>query len=94
MDDSIFIVDSIEKASNLLKIYIEEAKKLGINVNKKKTKIIKLDKYFKFSKWNYKLLNSGKVVIIPHKETIYRQRRKIRKMYKLYLNKKKCCILI
>ena len=88
MDDSVFITDTLENASKLLKIYIEEAKRLGIIVNVKKTKIIKLEKYFKFCKWNYKLFPSGKVILVPHKETIYRQRRKIRKMYKLYLNNK------
>lgn len=80
MDDSVFITDTLENASKLLKIYIEK--------DGKKAKIIKLEKYFKFCKWNYKLFPSGKVILVPHKETIYRQRRKIRKMYKLYLNNK------
>lgn len=91
MDDSVFITDTLENASNLLKRYIEESKKLGININVKKTKVVKLDKYFKFCKWNYKLLKSGKVIIIPDKSTIYRQRRKIRKMYKLYLKNELLC---
>lgn len=88
MDDTIYFVKNLKEAFNSLKHYIDVASNLDIKINLKKTKIIKLDKYFNYCKWNYKILNSGKIIIVPDKNTIYRQRRKIRKMYKLYYKNK------
>ena len=87
MDDSCFICKSYDEALKTLRNYCELSSKYGIIINTKKTKIVKLTNYFKFCKWNYKLLPSGKVIIVPDKRTIYRQRRKLRKMHKLYQNK-------
>lgn len=39
--------------------------------------------YFKYCKWKYNISENGKVIRIPVKNTIYRQRRKLRKMIKL-----------
>lgn len=88
MDDTIFLVKSFDEALELLEKYINMAKHLNIKVNPNKTKIVKLSNYFKYCKWHFKLLDTGKVILIPDKSTIYRQRRKIRKMYNKYLNKK------
>ncbi len=38
-----------------------------------------------FCKWCYKVFSNGKVMRIPIKDTIYRQRRKLKKLNKLYL---------
>ena len=41
---------------------------------------------FIFCKWKYQLLPNGKVINIPSKDTIYRQRRKLTKMTKKNIN--------
>lgn len=88
MDDSVFIVNSKEEALEVLEDYYVIADKLGIKINKKKTSIVPLNNYFRYCKWNFKILDSGKVIMVPYKKTVYRQRRKLRRMYSLYLNKK------
>lgn len=80
MDDSIIIVNSLEEAKKILKEYINLSNKLDIKINYSKTKIISLNNYFKYCKWHFKLSNTGKVLLVPDKKNIYRQRRKLRKM--------------
>lgn len=84
MDDSVYLCNNYKKALYSLAYYKNKACDFGIVINPKKTKIVKLCDVFKYCKWNYKLLTTGKVIMIPDKNTIYRQRRKLRKMYKLY----------
>mgnify|MGYP004644585777 CR=1 FL=1 len=84
MDDSIYIINDYNSALNILNKYINKAKELGIIINLNKTKIVSINNYFKYCKWHYKIFNSGKIVLVPNKSTIYRQRRRLRKMYKLY----------
>ena len=86
MDDSCFICPTCEDAVNTLNEYIEISKGVNIVVNPKKTKIIHISKSFIFCKWKYQLLPNGKVVNIPAKDTIYRQRRKLNKMTKKNIN--------
>ena len=86
MDDSFFICPTYEDAVSTLNEYIEISKGLNIVVNLKKTKITHISKPFIFCKWKYQLLPNGKVINIPAKDTIYRQRRKLRKMNKKNIN--------
>lgn len=85
MDDSIIFIKDYNDAVNLLNNYIKLANQLNIKINKNKTKIVKIND-FSFCKWRYKLVDSGKIICIPFKDTIYRQRRKLRKMCRLNLN--------
>lgn len=80
MDDTIILINSLKDAKNILKEYTYLANKLDIKINFNKTKIVSLNEYFIYCKWHFKLLNTGKVIMIPDKTTIYRQRRKLRKM--------------
>lgn len=80
MDDSVFLVKTKEEGIKILKRYQKLAMQLGITVNEKKTQMAKLGNSFLFCKWYYFLFNSGKVGMIPIKDTIYRQRKKIKKM--------------
>lgn len=82
MDDTVFFASDYHTAYNILENYIELANKLKIVINKNKTKIIKISDYFKYCKWIFHIDNNGKVSFVPDKSTIYRQRRKIKKMYK------------
>ena len=54
--------------------------RLGIIINEKKTQIIKLNNGFIFLKMRYRFTHSGRVLVIPVKATITRERRKLRKL--------------
>ena len=83
MDDSVIFINNYEDVVNLLNNYIVLANALNIKINKNKTKIVSINKYI-FCKWKY-ILND-KLIIIPIKDTIYRQRRKLKKMIKNNIN--------
>ncbi|MDR2490220.1 MAG: hypothetical protein LBD20_02325 [Spirochaetaceae bacterium] len=56
---------------------------LGIIVNNKKTRIVKLSDGVSFLKGKYKLLSNGKVLRLPHGASAKRMRRKLKKFKKL-----------
>ena len=86
MDDSLFLCHSNEEAISILKEYNDISDKLNIKINLNKTKIVSISNSFKFCKWIYKSLYNGKIKFISCRETIYRQRRKLRKMIKKYID--------
>lgn len=61
---------------------------LGITPNKKKTQIVKLSKGITFLKHRFILTATGKVVILPARKNIVRQRRKLKKFKQWYDNGK------
>ena len=83
MDDSIIFINNYNETINLLNNYIVLTNALNIKINKNKTKINNVSKFI-FCKWKY-ILND-KLIIIPIKDTIYRQRRKLKKMIKNNIN--------
>ena len=77
MDDSIYIHESREYLEWCLeKLKVKFAEK-GIILNPRKTQIIPLRK-FTFLKVRYELTDSGKVLMRPCRDSITRQRRKLR----------------
>lgn len=83
MDDSFIIYPDKEK----LKEILEEIKgiyaSLGIRLNEKKTKIVKLSRGFTFLKTHFILTDTGKVVKRICRESVARERRKLKKFAKL-----------
>ena len=73
--------------------YIEMSNKLNIVINRKKTKIIKLSNWFMYCKWKFKIFDNDKIIMIPSKKTIYRQRRKLKKMIDKNINKEEISIV-
>lgn len=57
-----------------------ECDRLGIVINKKKTRIVKLSLGFVFLKKRFSYGESGKIIVRPWRGTITRQRRKLKKM--------------
>lgn len=86
MDDTFFLVNEYEKAMNILNKYYKISSSLKLKINRNKTKIIPINNYFKYCKWHYHISDNGKIIIVPDKSTIYRQIRKLKKMYKLSIN--------
>lgn len=88
MDDTYIIHESKEFLKDLLKEYRSIAEKLGIIINEKKTQIIQLDKGFSFLKMRYLVMESGKIIAIPCRKSIIRERRRLKKYYGLVLKKR------
>ena len=86
MDDSYIIVRTKAEAQTILKNLLIEYAKLGIIVSPKKTQIVKLEKGFKFLKTRYFLTSTGRVIRKPDRDGITRERRKLKKQYKLCLS--------
>ena len=87
MDDTYIICDSKEKLLALLEDVEKQCNELGIHLNLKKTRIEKIDKYFKFLKKKFKLTDTGKVVTKPAQDTFTRERRKLKKLKEKLNNK-------
>lgn len=86
MDDTIFFANDYEGASVYLKKYIDIASSLNIIINKNKTKIVSIHDYFYYCKWKFNILKGDKVIMSSSNKTIYRQRRKLKKMTKKKIN--------
>lgn len=80
MDDTYIIHKDKNFLRELLTEYKKIAQKLGIKINSKKTQIVKLEKGFLFLKMRYVLKPSGKILVIPARCSIIRERRKLKKL--------------
>ena len=80
MDDSYIIHKDKQYLIDLLNDLVEYTSKLGIHINLKKTRIVKLSDYFKFLQFTYALTDTGRVIVKINKKTIIRNRRKAKKL--------------
>lgn len=83
MDDGYVISNSKNVLLNIKELFSKLVQEFGLKINKKKTIIRKLDQTITFLKCRYNLLNSGKVIMRIAKSTIVRNRRKLKKLFKL-----------
>ena len=70
MDDTVFFVNNYKEGKIILNEYKQIANLLNIKINTKKSYIVPIKSSFKYCKWKYKLLNSGKIIYKPCIETI------------------------
>ena len=80
MDDTYIIHPDKNTLIDILQNIRRICERLGIVINEKKTQIIKLTNGFIFLKMRYRYTSTGRVLIIPVKATITRERRKLRKL--------------
>ena len=80
MDDTYIIHPDKDFLKTLLKEIEAICDRLEIVINKKKTQIVKLSSGFTFLKMRYLFTKTGKIIVIPCKEIITRERRKLRKL--------------
>lgn len=78
MDDSYYIDMSKDRLKLVLSCIEILCGDLGITINRKKTRIVKLSRGFRFLKKRFFYSETGKVVIRPSREAITRQRRKLK----------------
>lgn len=83
MDDSYYIDMSKDKLKLVLACIEILCDDLGITINKKKTRIVKLSRGFRFLKKRLYYGPTGKVVVRPSREAITRERRKLKAMRRM-----------
>lgn len=83
MDDSYYIDISKDKLKLVLACIEILCDDLGITINKKKTRIVKLSRGFRFLKKRFYYGPTGKVVVRPSREAITRERRKLKAMLRM-----------
>ena len=85
MDDSWIIHKDKDYLLQTVKGIEEQAEKLGLFINKKKTHIVRLDRWFTFLQRQYKLEPKGRVAKKIRREAIARERRRLKKYRGLIL---------
>ncbi len=83
MDDGYLLFSSKEEAHRALTKIIEFCTTLGIVVSQKKTHITKIGKDFVYLKVKHRLTESGKAVRRLCRDSVTRERRKLKKLYKM-----------
>ena len=86
MDDIYIIAETKEEIRSVMEGITEQAKELGLFINEKKTRIVKLSGIYKYLQIRYSLADTGKVIRRISRENIIRERRKL-KAYKRLLDK-------
>lgn len=84
MDDWYVIGDDKKELEKCRQIITDKYAEIGIQMNEKKTQIIKLGHGFEWLKDKYYLTNTGKVIRKPNHGNITRDRRKLKKMISMY----------
>lgn len=78
MDDSYFIALEKETLWRFLDAARALCSSLGITVNERKTRVVKLTRGFTFLKKRFRFTESGRIVVTPIPKSLARERRKLR----------------
>lgn len=78
MDDSYFIALDKETLWQFLDAARALCASLGITINERKTKVVKLTRGFTFLKKRFRFTGSGRIVVTPIPKSLARERRKLR----------------
>lgn len=79
-DDSLIIHSDKKYLENLLNDIEAQASKIGLFINRKKTRIVKLSSLWRFLQIQYSLTDTGRIVQKINPKQLTRQRRKMRKL--------------
>lgn len=83
MDDTVILHNDLQYLYDILSKVEEKCFKMGIFINRKKTKIYEVDKNFIYLNHIYRLNNNGHLFEHLEPTTIYRERQKIKKFPEL-----------
>lgn len=78
MDDSYFIALDKDTLWQFLDAARALCASLGITINERKTKVVKLTRGFTFLKKRFRFTESGRIVVTPIPKSLSRERRKLR----------------
>lgn len=84
MDDSYVISPDKSVLQATLAVIADRCAALGIVINWKKTRIVKLSRGFTFLKKRFFFTDTGRIVVKPCRASITRERRKLKKQASLY----------
>ncbi|MBQ6503778.1 MAG: RNA-directed DNA polymerase [Flexilinea sp.] len=88
MDDMYIICRDRDELKSIIEGIVNAAAEIGLFVNQKKTRIVKLSSTYKYLQIKYSLTNTGKVIKRINPKNVTRQRRRM-KAYKRQLDKGK-----
>ena len=83
MDDIYFIVPTREEALSVVEGIKKAAKELHLFINDKKTRIVRLSDNYRYLQIKYRLTETGKVIKRINPKQVTRERRKIKKYFKM-----------
>lgn len=83
MDDFWMVLETEERAKEVLGAVVSELAKIGFEINAKKTRIFPLKNGFMFLGFFFRITPTGKVIMTLDPENVERERRKLRRMAKL-----------
>lgn len=86
MDDSYILCNDKSKLNKILGILKSLYSKFNISINIKKTHIFKIKNSFTFLKTRFRVLSSGKILKRPCRKYITVERRKLKKLIKMFEN--------
>lgn len=84
MDDIYIIGKSREYIASVIQGITEQADRLGIFINERKTRIVKLSSTFTYLQIKYRLSDSGKVIKRINPKSVTRERRKLKAYRRLH----------
>ena len=85
-DDFYLIVHTKSEANHALNDIYDIVNDLGLEINERKTRIVKASHVIVFLKTRFNLCRNGEVIRRPNHKNITRQRRKLKKLKKKFLN--------
>ncbi|MBT9018628.1 hypothetical protein BTI91_04300 [Lactobacillus delbrueckii subsp. bulgaricus] len=83
MDDSYVIHESKDYLESLLAGIKAQADELGITLNPRKTRIVKLSSYWRYLQVQYSLTDTGRVIQKINSKAMTRMRRKMKKLVRI-----------
>lgn len=83
MDDSYLICEDKEKLKRIFEVLKKKYAEFGITINQKKTRIVPLKQGFEYLKTRFYITENGKIVQKPCRCSITRERRKLKRQFKL-----------
>lgn len=79
MDDYNLKLPTMEEAQRVMVDVIERAERMGIEVNRKKSKVVSFSKPFRFCKVKFQVTETGRVITHGCRDSMKRARRKLKK---------------
>ncbi len=84
MDDIYFMTETREEALSVIEGITEVAESIGLFVNEKKTRVVKMSSTYKYLQIKYSLMDTGRIIKRINPKQVTRERRKL-KAYKRIL---------
>lgn len=78
MDDTLFVVRTIQEAYNLIEIAKQAAAKSGLVLNENKTHITPLTGWFKYCQWRFHMTDTGRIVVKPSRRSVTNMNHKLK----------------